>query len=732
MPPSNEILKIRPSSRLIRTIGKDLIKDAYAAIVELVKNSYDADSPSVKILIDYQKEKEFLKIVVTDKGHGMSLSTITDVWLVPATSDKLERKMSPEGRVLQGRKGIGRYAAGILGDILLMESTDKQGNLSKVVIDFAELEKVKYLSDIDILVETGETGSQSGVYMEMTTTNISPEEVADSWNTNKLAKLELELQKLKLPLQKNKQDNFDISLEYINMPYLDKMHGIQYKTKTIEIKPLPILDYYDYRISGEVDDTGKATITYENQNIPGVQPETVEHYVDLKNGQKYCGKVVFDFRVFDRDPEAIDDLLNRGLSQDSSIGKMEARRLLDEIYGIGIYRGMFRIRPYGDQDYDWLDLDKDRVQSFAMNIGMNQIAGFIEVEPEERSHLHEKSARDGLAENSNYLGLRAISRDLIKQVLQPRRFAFRSQVKRGRKNVNVSEKLDSLFDFETIENKVDEQLETIGMSVAARQSIVKIIQDEKKDKEKTLKDIKNTIAVYQGQVTLGKMTEVVLHEGRKNLRYLNETIPRLNRDMDRFLKNPEASKQESMKSQSEKLLFHTKAITTLFKRIEPLSRARIPNKKITNIRKSVSDAADIFTMSFDEYNIEFINEIEPSLEIYGREYDLITAFSNFIENSVYWLAKSLEEDRRIVIKSDESETHISIEIYDNGPGIPENYAANVFDPGFTLKEDGTGLGMSIAAEALKRSGGVVSLSKVKKGTLIYLEFAKGNVDDAVH
>ncbi len=725
MSQNTEIQKIRPSSRLIRTIGKDLIKDEYAAIVELVKNSYDADSTSVKIVLEYQEKQKLLKIVVDDKGHGMSLSTITDVWLVPATSDKLERRTSPEGRVLQGRKGIGRYAAGILGNILLMESTDEQGNLSKVLIDFAELEKVKYLSDIDILIETGESNPQSGVYMEMTTEGITAEKVVEIWSTNKLAKLELELQKLKLPLQKNKQDKFDISLEYINMPYMDKKLGIQYKTKKTEIKPLPILDYYDYRISGEVDGSGKATIKYENQNIPGIHPEIIEHEIVLKNSQHYCGKVLFDFRVFDRDPEAIDDLLNRGLSHDASIGKMEARRLLDEIYGVGVYRGMFRIRPYGDQDYDWLDLDKDRVQSFAMNIGMNQIAGFIEVEPEEQSHLHEKSARDGLVENNNYLGLHAITRHLIKQILQPRRFAFRSQVGRGRKNVNVSEKLDSLFDFESIENKVDKHLETIGMSIDARKTVSKIIQKERQDKEKTLKDIKNTIAVYQGQVTLGKMTEVLLHEGRKNLRYLNETIPRLNRDMDRFLKNPEDTKKESMKSQSEKLLFHSKAITTLFKRIEPLSRARIPNKKITNIRKSISDASDIFTVSFDENNIEFINEIDPSLEIYGREYDLITAFSNFIENSVYWLGRSLEEDRQIVIRSDESETHISIEMYDNGPGIPENYAVNVFDPGFTLKEDGTGLGMSIAAEALKRSGGTVSLSKVKKGTLVYVEFVKG-------
>ncbi|EAJ4754588.1 hypothetical protein DEG89_05635, partial [Campylobacter jejuni] len=45
-------LKIRPEARLIKTIGEDLIKNPYAAVVELIKNSYDADSEKVTISIE--------------------------------------------------------------------------------------------------------------------------------------------------------------------------------------------------------------------------------------------------------------------------------------------------------------------------------------------------------------------------------------------------------------------------------------------------------------------------------------------------------------------------------------------------------------------------------------------------------------------------------------------------------------------------------------------------------
>ena len=82
-----------PTGRLIMTIGKDLIKDFTAALVELVKNSYDADASYVKIT--YQKSSNELKIIVEDDGHGMSQDIILNAWMVPSTDYKLKNKNSP-------------------------------------------------------------------------------------------------------------------------------------------------------------------------------------------------------------------------------------------------------------------------------------------------------------------------------------------------------------------------------------------------------------------------------------------------------------------------------------------------------------------------------------------------------------------------------------------------------------------------------------------------------------
>ena len=161
---------------------------------------------------------------------------------------------------------------------------------------------------------------------------------------------------------------------------------------------------------------------FDNQNLK-TKPIEIKHKIELDENSAYCGNVEIDLRVFDRDPDAITDLLNRGLKE-YNIGKLEAKKVLDSVYGVGIYRGGFRIRPYGDKYYDWLDLDKRRVQNPSYNIGMNQIVGFISIENEESSCLQEKSARDGLAENSNYNGLVKICNEILISQLQKRRFDF--------------------------------------------------------------------------------------------------------------------------------------------------------------------------------------------------------------------------------------------------------------------------------------------------------------------
>jgi anti-sigma regulatory factor (Ser/Thr protein kinase) len=100
-----EKFAFRPSARLIRTIGDKIIKDVYAAVIELIKNAYDADANNVELKFIGLADSGKAKIIIKDNGHGMDYKTVVNKWMVPATGDKLIRRKSPGGRYMQGRKG---------------------------------------------------------------------------------------------------------------------------------------------------------------------------------------------------------------------------------------------------------------------------------------------------------------------------------------------------------------------------------------------------------------------------------------------------------------------------------------------------------------------------------------------------------------------------------------------------------------------------------------------------
>ena len=110
--------KLRPRARLIGLIGEDLISDEAVAVVELVKNSYDADASKVIVRFDAEESR----LVVEDDGHGMSLDTVLQTWFEPGTVSKKRTERSPKGRIYQGAKGIGRFASARLARSLYLES----------------------------------------------------------------------------------------------------------------------------------------------------------------------------------------------------------------------------------------------------------------------------------------------------------------------------------------------------------------------------------------------------------------------------------------------------------------------------------------------------------------------------------------------------------------------------------------------------------------------------------
>ena len=150
-----DVLRFRPKARIIRTIGDQLISGAEAALIELVKNSYDADASFVAIKFHPPLRSGSGRISITDDGHGMSLLDIENKWMEPATSSKTKSRVSSKkSRRMMGSKGIGRFAAAKLGQKMSLTSTSGVKSAKTAVLipelDWSVFSEDTYLSDVAI------------------------------------------------------------------------------------------------------------------------------------------------------------------------------------------------------------------------------------------------------------------------------------------------------------------------------------------------------------------------------------------------------------------------------------------------------------------------------------------------------------------------------------------------------------------------------------------------------
>lgn len=709
------VYNFRPSARLIRTIGDDIIKDVYAAVIELIKNAYDADANNVELKFIDLENAEKAKIIIKDDGHGMNHETVVNNWMVPATGDKLTRRNSPGGRYMQGRKGIGRFATSILGNSLLMETTDESGITTTVLIDWSIFSAEKYLDEIELLVESRTSEQKSGTELI-----IEPGGRVFEWTEKEMEVLVKELRKLVSPIME--KEHFHIGIEFKNTG-IANYDNIQKK-----IDPFPMLELFDYRLSGRIDEKGNASLIYENQVEKNIPNEEFNFHITPENG-KLCGPFELDFRVFDREVDAIDNLINKGLRDPDTgkyLGKTETRQLLNELCGVSVYRNGFRIRPHGEPGYDWLLLDKERVQNPSLRIGSDQIAGFITIADEEISHLEEKSARDGLKENKYYKGLVEIAKKCLAN-LEERRFEFREKTGRGRKTVKLERELNALFDFETLKKSIKRELIKSKVSAPTLKKVENIIAKTEKRKSHILEQVKDTVAMYQGQVTLGKIIMVIMHEGRKPLKYLKEQSPRIARWIKELQEEYNTYLLEKIIDRLDDTKKEALLLIDLFNRLDPLAVRKRGKRKDINIYIAIKRAEELFESELSQKKIKLNNQVAAEVNFWGWEQDFYIALTNLIDNSLFWLPMEDKKEKQIIVSSHYDGELVIIDYRDNGPGIAKKYLEDglIFEPGFSTKPGGTGLGLAIAGETIERNKGVLRALYDSEGAYFRIELPSG-------
>ena len=697
--------KIRPAARLLLTIGSDLIKDKEAAVIELVKNAYDADACCVRIEIRKKNpEQEEISIVILDDGHGMTRKDVIDKWMVPSTNNKQKQygRESPKGRFMQGNKGVGRYAASALGEELMVKTVTADANTTEFSINWGDCIKEEYLEDIDIQIKTKMESNPQGTQLAMIGCGIKY-----SWSTKQIKSLRVALMKMKLPLD-NTDEHDDEFRIFLKVDGIDKEQSL-----CEEIRPFPVFDKFDYKIEGEISENGKGVLEYSERTNGKTSKEVIQF--DHCDSTK-CGDLGYEIYVYDLDRE-------HGLKDYSGVllGKSEEKKTLKSYSGVGVYQNGFRVRPLGELSYDWLDLNKRRVNNPTMCISSNQVIGHVTVQEQEKSWLCEKSARDGFIESIAYDKMKDITIKVIR-VLERRRWESRRKVNRIRQ-FNLLDNLGELQSLSNVRNQVESVLHSERDYKKIIEKLNLIIIKEEKDKRKIAKDINMQVAKYYDYATLGKIIDLILHEGRSPLNCLNTYTSSVNFWLDEFRKTKDPSVLDELVSIVGEIKSNVERFVKLFSKLDPLASRTRSQRKMLLLKGEIRKAVRIFEEKLISQHVSVDVTGPDDFKFLTWLQDIPIIFTNLIENSLYWMQQKNTVKRRINIELVAGRNTIHrIDYRDTGPGIDSKIIDMIFDAGFTTKPTGTGLGLTIAAETAIRNNLKLTATSNESGSGCYFVF----------
>lgn len=716
-------LTFRPRARIIRTIGDRLISGPEAAVIELVKNSYDADARSVRITLVPPLKAGLGEIVFSDDGHGMALSDIRDKWMEPATSDKRTRSTSPGGRKLLGSKGIGRFAAARLGSHLRLISTASISRdaattlLERTTIDdldWEQFEEARYLDTVSFAYRTELTDESPGTQLHIT-------HLRDDWTEASINRLHDELRRLVSPIN-SEEGGFDIHLDLSNCTIENSgfdgfaMLGVSNdlidgaRQDPWKVRPFPVLDASDYLVDGIFDENGTFEGTMSIQRA-GTDPIPISLRVPLAEGEDPCGIVVVRLSIFDREAETI-----RSTAQKAGFGHLgirEARKILDKIAGIAIYRAGFRIRPYGDAENDWLTLDAKRVQNPSLKIGRNQVAGIISVDDEVSSSLVERSSREGLEENGSFRRLQNLLLTLLAEQVEPRRRKFRM-------SAGIDRRPQTNF-REVMQTAQHAWADALLSKIPApdRQEAEKVIARETDRLSDHVKELEERQAKLEAQVTLGLIVGEVMHQGNTPLSFIENESARLQRRQPTLFDDTKEAAEDraDLPRIFNGLRASSASLRSLFNALSPLSGAKRGKPQDYAVDRVIDRIQLFFRSRIVTMSVKF--DVDPTVRAmiaHGYEADLMTALTNLVDNALHWLAHRQIASPHIRITGAKDEPGKgTIFVEDNGPGVSEEFVDQLFDVGFSTRTNGTGLGLSIAREAMFRSNGDLVLVPSEEG-----------------
>jgi|694.fasta_scaffold98186_2 signal transduction histidine kinase len=403
-------LHFKTNIQLKSIIGKDLINDDNIAILELVKNSFDADAKKVEVQYfnlknnDDKTTQSFSvsssRLIIKDDGVGMNLEDIRDKWLNIAYSEKKSNNRQ-HNRMMAGAKGVGRFSCDRLGEYLnLYTKKENSNDYLLLKIDWKKFEiddNTKEIQSIDLDYETltkTELINRSiepfnqGVLLEIIKLRSNwVYEIKDIrgayWNTDKLIDLKKYLEKLINPNQAFENNDFGI--------YLDAQEFIEENNSKEEA----------YKFIGKVENTIFDKLDFK---ATSVESRIIDNGSIIYTELKDKGQTVFwikEKNTFSPEIKNVKVILYYLNPYTKAFFTKQMGIRSVEYGSIYVFLNGFRVPPYGEYGDDWLKLEQRKGQGYNRNLSQRELVGRIEISDNE-NNFKVISSREGIVNNEGY------------------------------------------------------------------------------------------------------------------------------------------------------------------------------------------------------------------------------------------------------------------------------------------------------------------------------------------
>ena len=722
-----EALSIRPYARLLTMLGDQLIKNERIALVELIKNSYDADAGRVEVRFEnFNKDMTYNKrsrIVVRDDGTGMKPEAVRTQWMNPATPQKYLDKQQGRGktlgkkRVIQGEKGIGRFAVLKLGRVITVTTRQRKADFETVLAyDFSRFDddfvlengqpKEIFLDEIEISCSQSKptklTGTEHGTVIEI-------QNLKGLWNDDIIERLCRDISNLTDPVsritRREAPDVFELAIfcnGELRSVEADSMETLK---SLIEDKSvLNIKGHFHSQKKAFVLETeaSKNEISLQDAKITGLWvwrqrfgKPTTKVMVDQKYG---CGDFRFQFYIFD---------FSRGI--DGRYALVQSEKDLLKGHRIYLYRDDVRVYPYGDPDDDWLSIDVTRGTGRAGDFFSNdQIIGWIDITQKDNPNLRDKTNREGLIETGGE------ARDLIFLIqtflsyIKQYPYARYQQEQQRRNTAQLVR-----------DGVVDRHLADLrkGLKKSGHRSqslqVAKIEAEYKREKE----HLSQRAEITEDLAGVGLSVEMASHD----IMLLMNRAQEIGRRLARATRTAGG---EEIREQVDMLIGVLQQIADGMQDVQSLFKSSRRRRRMSLKVDPVLDKIhQIYKTLLEQRDIRYqkVKVSDSPLVANTTDGVVMQVLINLFDNASYWLetVEPAEREIRVTVDGEQGELIFS----DSGPGIDPEDLPYIFEPFYSGKgQEGRGLGLYIARQLLERHDYRIAVAEHPQGGLLGANF----------